>query len=65
MDWERNDTAAGISVSGQGWDSEIITYPYVIRVGNQDLMFYNGNGFGATGFGYATATWEGDRGGQR
>jgi hypothetical protein len=65
VDWERNDTAAGISVSGQGWDSEIITYPYVIRVGNQDLMFYNGNGFGATGFGYATATWEGDRGGQR
>jgi predicted GH43/DUF377 family glycosyl hydrolase len=51
--WQRDDDAAGITVSDEGWDSSIITYPYVIRVKDRYLMFYNGNGFGASGFGYA------------
>jgi predicted GH43/DUF377 family glycosyl hydrolase len=58
LKWERNDEAAGITVSQEGWDSEIVTYPYVARVKDRWLMFYNGNGFGATGFGYAAASWE-------
>ena len=58
LNWERDDGAAGISVSPQGWDSEILTYPYVVRVRESHLIFYNGNGFGATGFGYATASWD-------
>jgi hypothetical protein len=53
--WIRMDEAAGIDVSEHGWDSEMIEYPHVIVHGNEKYMFYNGNGFGASGFGYATA----------
>lgn len=51
--WERKDDEAGISVSETGWDSEMICYPYVTEFGGRLYMFYNGNGHGATGFGYA------------
>jgi hypothetical protein len=53
INWERKDNLAGIDVSDSGWDSEAIAYPYVIDAGDKLLMFYNGNGFGKTGFGYA------------
>jgi hypothetical protein len=42
-----------LKLSDSGWDSEAIAYPYVIRIKNKYIMFYNGNGFGKTGFGYA------------
>jgi predicted GH43/DUF377 family glycosyl hydrolase len=51
--WKRDDDLAGISPSEEGWDSAMITYPYVVRLKDRYLMFYNGNGFGASGFGYA------------
>lgn len=51
--WTRDDAQAGLDVSGRGWDSTMTAYPYVVRVRNRILMFYNGNGFGETGFGYA------------
>lgn len=51
--WRRDDGAAGISASETGWDSQMICYPEVVRVGDQTLMFYNGNGFGFSGLGYA------------
>jgi len=51
--WERNDDAAGLAPSNAGWDSTMVAYPAVIAVKNRTLMFYNGNGFGAGGFGYA------------
>jgi hypothetical protein len=51
--WTREDDQAGISKSSEGWDSTMIAYPYVIKVGERFLMFYCGNGFGRTGFGYA------------
>lgn len=53
LDWTRMDERAGITVATEGWDSQIITYPYIAKVNNSYYMFYNGNGFGATGFGYA------------
>lgn len=53
INWTRMDEWAGIDVSDLGWDSEMISYPYVVKVGDLLLMFYNGNGFGKTGFGYA------------
>jgi hypothetical protein len=53
--WTRKDEEAGIDVSADGWDSEAIAYPYCIRVRGTLVMFYNGNGFGKTGFGYAIA----------
>jgi hypothetical protein len=56
IDWIRKDNEAGITLSKDSWDSEMISYPYVIEFENKLLMFYNGNGFGRSGFGYAE--WE-------
>lgn len=52
--WMRNDARSGIEPSAIGWDSEMIAYPNVIAYMGKKYMFYNGNGFGKTGFGYAT-----------
>ena len=51
--WTRADDQAGITRSPEGWDSRMIAYPCVIKVGGKFLMFYCGNGFGRAGFGYA------------
>jgi hypothetical protein len=51
--WHRDDSLAGIDVSRKGWDSKMIAYPYVVKVKDKLWMFYNGNGFGQSGFGYA------------
>ena len=53
ISWLRKDECSGIDVSENGWDSEMISYPNVIHNNNEILMFYNGNGFGQSGFGYA------------
>ena len=55
MNWKREDENAGITVSAEGWDSEMIEYPHVIDLNGKRIMFYNGNGFGKSGFGYAEA----------
>lgn len=52
--WHRDDEKAGISTSEAGWDSKMIAYPAVAAVNDRILMFYNGNGFGAGGFGCAS-----------
>jgi hypothetical protein len=44
---------AGIGVSSDGWDSEMIEYPFVFDHKGQRYMLYNGNGYGKTGFGLA------------
>jgi predicted GH43/DUF377 family glycosyl hydrolase len=53
VEWIRDDSRSGIDKSDQGWDSEMISYPYVIKVNGRIYLFYNGNQFGKTGFGYA------------
>ena len=53
ISWTRKDAHSGIDVSENGWDSNMISYPNIINVDNKLLMFYNGNGFGRSGFGYA------------
>lgn len=53
LKWERKDSLAGIDVSPDGWDSEMICYPYVFEHCGSMYMLYNGNGYGATGFGLA------------
>jgi hypothetical protein len=53
ISWTRMDDAAGIDVSQHGWDSEMIEYPHVIQHRHKKCMFYNGNQFGHSGFGYA------------
>jgi hypothetical protein len=52
--WKRNDAISGIDVSPDGWDSEMICYPYVFAHRGIMYMLYNGNGYGQTGFGLAT-----------
>jgi hypothetical protein len=51
--WRRRDEEVGIDVSPSGWDSTMIAYPAVITVGARTYLFYNGNDYGRTGFGYA------------
>ncbi len=51
--WSRQDEHVGIDVSPSGWDSEMIEYPNVIAHRDKHVMLYNGNGYGATGFGAA------------
>lgn len=51
--WTRDDDAAGIDVSAEGWDSRMQCYPHVFRVGTEVYMLYNGNDFGREGFGLA------------
>ncbi len=51
--FERKDELAGIDVSENGWDSEMVAYPYVMKYKGRKYMFYNGNGFGQSGIGYA------------
>ncbi len=51
--WARQDDEAGIERSEEGWDSLMMEYPYVYEHKGRKYMFYNGNGFGETGFGYA------------
>lgn len=48
------NTGEVICVSDSGWDSQMICYPYVINIFGELVLFYNGNYFGQTGFGYAT-----------
>ena len=53
LKWDRNDAMAGIDVSSEGWDSEMICYPYVFEHCGRLYMLYNGNGYGKSGFGLA------------
>ena len=56
--WELALEDAGIDVSQDGWDSEMIEYPFIFDHKSQRYMLYNGNGYGKTGFGLAILTDE-------
>ena len=56
--WELALEDAGIDVSLNGWDSEMIEYPFIFDHKSQRYMLYNGNGYGKTGFGLAILTDE-------
>jgi hypothetical protein len=53
LEWSRKDHEAGIGVSGEGWDSEMVCYPWVGDIGGRRRMLYNGNAYGRTGIGQA------------
>lgn len=53
INWQRLDSHVGIDVSPEGWDSEMIEYPFVFDHDGERYMLYNGNGYGKTGFGLA------------
>ncbi len=53
LKWTRLDDLAGLDVSPNGWDSDMVEYPFVFSSGDELLMLYNGNGYGKTGCGVA------------
>jgi predicted GH43/DUF377 family glycosyl hydrolase len=54
--WTRRDELAGLTVSQDGWDSEMVGYAAIIEGPDKLYMLYNGNGYGRTGFGLAVAS---------
>jgi sucrose-6-phosphate hydrolase SacC (GH32 family) len=53
LNWTRDDAKAGIDVSPEGWDSEMISYPHVFELDGNIYMMYLGNQVGRFGFGLA------------
>ena len=54
INWEKiNVLGLGINTDSN-WDNSMVAYPHVIKYKNKLYMFYNGNGFGKTGMGFAT-----------
>ena len=54
--WIRKDEQKDLELSESGWDSEMMAYPYIVDYEDKRYMFYNGNGFGKSGLGFATLT---------
>ncbi len=59
LHWERKADPHGLERSADGWDSTMVAYTNVVCVSGRLLCFYNGNGFGQSGFGYAMAVEHG------
>jgi predicted GH43/DUF377 family glycosyl hydrolase len=53
LTWTRDDDAAGMSVSAEGWDAEMVCYPHVFELDGSFYMLYQGNQMGRTGVGLA------------
>jgi hypothetical protein len=53
VNWVRDDDKAGIDVSDEGWDAEMISYPHVFEVDGRTYMAYLGDQVGRYGFGLA------------
>ena len=56
LTWERRDAEGGLGVSADGFDSTMTAYPFAVEADGRLHLFYNGNGFGQGGIGYAV--WE-------
>jgi hypothetical protein len=53
INWVRKDEEIGIAPSDIGWDSTQLCYPAILQYKDRIYMFYNGNDYGKSGFGYA------------
>jgi hypothetical protein len=53
LDWRRMDDVCGLDVGHEPWASTMTCYPFVLPIDGRIVMFFNGNGFGRSGFGYA------------
>lgn len=53
INWQREEQNE-LDVSKTGWDSEMVCYPEIVQLKKTLIMLYNGNGFGATGIGFAS-----------
>jgi hypothetical protein len=58
LNWTRLDESMGLNPSSSGWDSEMTCYPALFWHRERLWVAFNGNGYGATGFGLAV--WEGE-----
>lgn len=53
VNWIRDDKKAGIKLSKNGWDSDMMCYPHIFECDEKVFLLYNGNEFGRFGFGLA------------
>lgn len=51
--WKLKLNEVGIDVSNNGWDSEMLCYPFIFNFEDKRYMLYNGNQYGKDGFGLA------------
>lgn len=54
--WQRADAELGLDVSPGQWDGDSICYGAEVASGGRTYLFYNGDDFGARGFGVAELT---------
>jgi hypothetical protein len=57
VNWTRLDAAMGLGPATDGWEREMTCYPALFWHRDRLWLAYNGNGYGATGFGLAV--WDG------
>jgi predicted GH43/DUF377 family glycosyl hydrolase len=55
--WQRGkpDENLALAPTGNGWESHMVEYPFVLEESGRLRLFYCGNGYGATGIGTALA----------
>ena len=53
LDWQRSDDHLGLDVSPGEWDGDSVEYGAEVQAGGRTWLLYNGDDFGATGFGVA------------
>ncbi len=58
--WQRMDDKMNLKFSADGWDSVMMEYTTGYTLNGKHYLFYNGNGFGASGIGYAVADFAGE-----
>ena len=51
--WTRQDEMGGLGLQPTGFASSMTCYPFVTVVDGRRIMFFNGNGFGQSGIGWA------------
>ena len=51
--WQRMDELVSLDVSPDGWDSDMVCYPFIFDYMDDRYMLYNGNDYGKSGFGIA------------
>lgn len=53
LNWDRDDSKAGLTISEVGWDSEMVSFPHIFGLDGELYMLYLGNQMGRFGFGLA------------
>ena len=63
IDWVRDDAKAGIDVSDEGWDAEMVSYPHVFELDGKTYLAYLGNRSAGTASAWPcwTASWTSGR----